>query len=298
MELQTRLLEKLLNAVKGAFSGTSLPFMRKGQERLGALGVRSLGDSVFFTSEKFENFEAAFACPVDVKSDIAVLYLHGGAYVSGGIRYAKSFGGTLAALLFAPVLCVNYRKAPEHPYPAALEDAFAAYLRLREVYPNKKIAVIGESAGGGLSLALGLKIKEQKGIMPDLFAVISPWSDLSFSGVSYITNTKTDPTLNEESLKYFASLYIAKDDPKNPFISPIYGDFSGFPPVLIIAGTEELLHSDSLLTASALIKSGVKHELYLEKGMWHVYPLYPTPEAERAKEKIKEFVFNEGKPTV
>ncbi|MBQ2945130.1 MAG: alpha/beta hydrolase [Clostridia bacterium] len=294
MELQTRLLEKLLNAVKGAFSGTSLPFMRKGQERLGALGVRSLGDSVFFTSEKFENFEAAFACPIDAKSDIAVLYLHGGAYVSGGISYAKSFGGTLAALLFAPVLCVNYRKAPEHPYPAALEDAFAAYLRLREAYPNKRIAVIGESAGGGLSLALGLKIKEQKGIMPDLFAVISPWSDLSFSGVSYMTNTKTDPTLNEESLKHFASLYIANDDPKNPFISPIYGDFSGFPPVLIIAGTEELLHSDSLLTASALIKGGVKHELYLEKGMWHVYPLYPTPEAERAKEKIKEFVFNEG----
>ena len=294
MQLQTRLLEKLLNTVKGAFNGTSLPLMRKGQERLGEIGIRSLSGRVEFSNEQFDNFEAALACPKNGENgELAVLYLHGGAYVSGGISYAKSFGGTLSEMLFAPVLCVNYRKAPENPYPAAVEDALFAYNRLREMFPTRKIAVVGESAGGGLSLALGLKIKEEKGIMPDLFAVISPWSDLSFSGVSYLTNTKTDPTLSAESLKNFARQYIGENDPKNPFISPVYGDFTGFPPVLVIAGTEELLHSDSLLTVSALIRGGVDYELHLEKGMWHVYPLYPTAEAEIAKQKIKDFILNE-----
>ncbi len=294
MEIKTKLLEKLLNTVKGAVSSTSLSLMRAGQERLGVIGVRSLAGEVCFEKEEFENFEAAFAYPKDSElGPVAVLYLHGGAYVSGGTNYSKSFGGTLSKMLLAPVLCVNYRKAPENPYPAAVEDAYEAYLRLKEKFPNKKIAIIGESAGGGLSLALGLKLKQCGAPMPDRFAVISPWTDLSFSGLSYLTNTKTDPTLNEESLRGYAKAYIDNEDSKNPFISPIYGDFTGFPPVLVIAGTEELLHSDSLLIASALIKGDVRHELFLEKGMWHVYPLYPCAEAETAKQKIKDFVLDE-----
>lgn len=261
---------------------------RKAQDALGVLGSKALADRVDYIPEPFENFEAEWAIPRD-KGECAVLYLHGGSYTAGCLPYARGFGGVLADATKRSTLCIGYRLAPEYPHPAALVDAEAAYRRVLENFPPDKIAVIGESAGGGLTFSLMLRIKQAGLPMPCRIVALSPWVDLTCSNLTYKTNVTLDPCLFEDALKYSASLY-SKGDTANPFVSPLFGDLSGLPPTMIFAGSHELLLGDSIMMAEKLKSAGVNCSFFVEDGMWHVYVLFPIPEAKEALMKITRFL--------
>lgn len=263
---------------------------RRAQDALGALGSRALKGKVEYLPELFVNFNAEWAKPLCGEFEPgAVLYLHGGSYTAGGLDYAKGFGGVLAETINRDTLCVDYRKAPEHAFPAALDDAEEAYMRVLESHEPEKVAIVGESAGGGLSFALALRIKEKGLPKPGCVVAMSPWTDLTCSLPSHETLADIDPSLFTEALKYSAQLY-GGEDLKNPLVSPLYGDVAGLPPCLIFAGSHEVLLDDSLYMAKKLRDADVPFELHVAEGMWHAYVLYGVPESKRALTRIDEFI--------
>ena len=283
-----------LRLIKPIVRNLDIESSRKYQDLLGDLGAKALKNKVEYKPEKFEHFEADLACPVmdegDEPARFAVLYLHGGSYTCGSLAYARGFGGILCADLKAEVLCVGYRLAPEHPFPRGLNDAESAYRRLLERYDPKNIAVVGESAGGGMCFSLCLKLKKDGLPQPACIVALSPWTDLTFTGRSYEKNAALDPMLSEDALRFSAGLYACGHDPADPLISPVFGDLTGLPPTLIFAGDRELLEDDSDMISRRLTECGVENTLHKVAGMWHVYVLFGIPEAKDAIEKIKRFI--------
>lgn len=261
---------------------------RKAQDRLGVLGAAALKGRVGFGSAGIDGVNACWATPREPERDCAILYLHGGGYVAGGLLYACGFGSVLADRTQRNVLCVAYRLAPEYVFPAALDDALLAYRYLLKSYDPSRIAFVGESAGGGLCYALTLRLKAENLPLPSCIAAISPWTDLTMSGVSSAT-CRNDPSLSCESLSMYARLY-AGEDTRNPFVSPLYGELSNMPPSLIFAGSEELLLEDSVRIGRRLNEAGSRCEVHVEPGMWHVYPLFGIHESKAALERINEFI--------
>ncbi len=262
---------------------------RAAQDSLGELGAKALRAKVEYVPEEFCGFEAQWAVPRSADRGGAILYLHGGSYTAGTLSYARGFGGILADACGRPTLCVGYRLAPENPFPAALDDAYEAYLRVLKRCPADRVAVIGESAGGGLVYALLLKIKQEGAPMPACAVALSPWCDLTCSGKSYDDNEDADPSLFRPALMNSARLY-GGDGLTNPLVSPLFGDLSGLPDSLIFVGGDELLLSDALSMRDALVGSGCGCECHVEEGMWHVYVLFGIPEAREAIERINEFI--------
>lgn len=269
----------------------SIPRARAFQDALGELGAKSVAEKVAFEPVAFNGFEACFALPSDeTDGRRVILYLHGGGYVAGNLQYARGFAGILSVHTSRRMLAVAYRLAPEHPFPAALEDAVAAYKYLLDNgYKPENIAFTGESAGGGLIFCLGQKLKELGLPLPAAMVALSPWTDLTFSGESYKTNLKKDPSLNEAALRQYAQAY-APNLKNDPLVSPAFGDFTGFPPSLLLAGGNELLLSDAEMLAVRLVKCGCRCELVIEEGLWHVYVLFGIPEARAAMDRIAAFL--------
>lgn len=283
--LRTRILQR----VKPLMRSMDIEGARKGQDAIGELGARVLKDRVVYTPEPFDNFEAEWAYPLDGPAQGVILYLHGGAYTAGCLPYARGFGGVLADSTRRNTLCVGYRLAPEYPFPAALDDAVEAYLRIQEKYASQPIALVGESAGGGLCFALALRLKELGVEMPFCVVALSPWTDLTCTAESYKRLADEDPSLFEDSLKQSAA-YYSGGDTENPLISPLFGDLSGLPGCLIFAGDKELLVDDSVHMAAALEEAGVPCELHVVEDMWHAYVLYGIPEAREALRRINVFL--------
>ena len=218
-----------------------------------------------------------------------LIYLHGGGFICGNADYAKGFGITLAVRFGVKVFCPAYRLAPENPAPAALEDALTAYCYLLEKgYSSRHITLCGESAGGGLCYALAMKLREKNMPMPAGIIAISPWVDLTASGTSYIENEERDPSLSKERLQFYASLYV--EDKKDPYVSPIFGDFHGMPPSLIFVGGDEVMLSDAETLYQKLTEAGCSAKLQIKPGMWHAYILYGTKESKSDFAMILEFL--------
>ncbi len=294
LAIGTRLLKAQLRLAKPFARFTGIEAARKAQDQLGRMTAAILKTKVNFEQVEFDQFSACFAISnaCEAPCDRAVLYLHGGGYTAGGLDYAKGFGALLAAQTQLTVFCAAYRLAPEHKFPAAQDDALAAYQFLLDYgYAPEHIAIAGESAGGGLALSLGLRLRDEGKPMPACIVAISPWADLTLSGSSYSNNVLRDPTLIRESLAYYAIAYAAGHE-ADAYVSPIYGDFSGYPPCLLFAGGDEILLSDAKTVQKRLLKAGADSELIVEDGMWHVYPLYGTPESKRALEKMSLFIRN------
>ncbi len=281
------LAREQIRLLKPILTWMDIPKARAFQDALGELEAKSVADRVTYEHVPMDNFEACFALPQDEKdSRRAILYLHGGAFVAGNLKYARGFAGILADKTGQRVLSAAYRLAPEHPFPAALEDALAAYRYLLDHgWKAGHITFIGESAGGGLVFSLCLRIKQLGLPLPAALVGISPWTDLTFSGLSYQTNEKKDPSLSEDSLRCYAAAY-ADGHERDPLVSPIFGDLTGLPPSLLLAGGDELLLSDAQMLAQRLQESGCRCELCVEDGLWHVYALFNIPEAHAALEKI------------
>lgn len=223
-----------------------------------------------------------------------VFYLHGGGYITGSPESHRGLLGSLSKICRTRVLALDYRLAPENPYPAALEDAIAAYRWLldQQIAPLR-IAIGGDSAGGGLTLATLLKLKESGSDLPAVAFCISPWVDLACTGETIETKAEQDPMLTKDLLRVSSSLYAGQASKQTPFISPLYGDLVGLPPTLIVVGTAELLLSDSERLAEALERAGVHCSLRRWDQLFHVFPISTfLPESKEALEQIAVFLQN------
>ncbi len=234
--------------------------------------------------------EAVLLTPKTVSRRGIVLYLHGGGYCTGDIGYASLYGEILTAETEAVTLCPAYRLAPEHPYPAALDDAVSAYKWIRQTYPEQPVCLIGESAGGGLCYALALRLREMQLPMPEGIVSISPWTDLTLSGGSHGYNRDVDPSLTTEKLAVFAKAYGGETDLSEPYLSPLFGDLRGLPESLIFAGGDEILLDDAVRMQAALADAGCTAELTVAEEMWHAYILYGLKAREEDSDRIREFL--------
>jgi len=227
------------------------------------------------------------------RPDRHVLYLHGGGYVTGWPGLCRDLTWRIAAQCRATVLAVDYRLAPEHPFPAALEDAVAAYRSLLAAGagPNT-IAVVGDSAGGGLALALMLRLREEGVPLPAAAVVVSPWTDLALTGASLRLNAAVDPLLPPELAPRLVALYLGGADPRDPRVSPLYGDPAGLPPTLILAGGDDVLRDDAVRMADRMRAAGCHVEIEVWPRMWHVWYMCASvmPEARAAIARLARFV--------
>lgn len=231
--------------------------------------------------------------PAGMGSERVILYLHGGAYNAGSTRSHRALAANIAYAARARALTIDYRLAPEHPYPAALVDAFSAYKWLLELgIRPEQITVAGDSAGGGLTIALLVALRERRVPMPAAAVVLSPWTDLTDSGESWQENAKADYMINGAKLKEAARLYLKDTSPQTPLASPVYANLEGLPPLLIQVGSEEVLLSDSQRLAENARLSGVDVKLDVWEGMQHVWHFAASfvPEARQAIEKVGEFI--------
>jgi len=289
MALSTKFIKMQLALFKPIVENTDIETERAAQRKIGELMAVMHKSKVTYEPYAFDNFKGEWIKPEMEKKNGVILYLHGGGYVSGDIEYAKGFGTVLATRHGINVFCIEYRLAPEYKFPAAVDDAFCAYKYLLDCgYDAEKIVICGESAGGGLSFSLCLKLKEEGYPQPSGIIAISPWTDLLSTGESYEANHKSDPSMSKDKLAYYSGMYT--DDLKNPYVSPVYADLSKMPPSLIFAGGDEVMLSDAVDINKKLVSLGNKSELVIREKMWHAYVLYGIRESRADHERIEGFL--------
>jgi acetyl esterase/lipase len=226
-------------------------------------------------------------------SDRRILFLHGGAYTTGTPVLYRHILWRFAIAADAQVAAIAYRLAPEHPFPAAIEDAVAAWQGLlAEGADPRRCAVMGDSAGGGLALALLLRLRDIGAPLPGAAVALSPWTDLAMTGNSLQRNAANDPMENPDDVPYLVACYLGDSDPRNPYASPLYGDPTGLPPTLIQVGSDEILLDDSVRMAERMRKAGCAADLEIWTRMPHVWHAFAPvmPEARRAIARIGAFV--------
>lgn len=222
-----------------------------------------------------------------------ILYLHGGGYVSGGVKTHGAFIKHLTAVTKANVWMPDYRLAPEHPYPAALNDAVATYegllAHLVRTQPTKNqpsISIMGDSAGGGLALACALALRDI-GHAPKALVLFSPWVDLTCSNESYTSKAAADPMLNPEGLRACAAFYCGNQALNHPGCSPLFANLNNLPPLLIQVGSEEVLYDDATTLADKAKLTNTATTLHVYEGMWHVFQLHAA-QLQESRDALKQ----------
>ena len=289
MGLPAKLVRAQLNFFKPFVANCSLEVTRKGQDKLGELMEAIHRRDVIVRDHDFGPFQGAWIIPKDERRQGVILYLHGGGYTCGNLDYAKGFAATLSDECGVRVFCAAYRLAPEERFPAALDDAVVAYqYLLSKGYPARQILLCGESAGGGLIYALCLKLKQLRLPLPCGLIGISPWTDLTGSGKSYITNRDIDPSMTPELLQFYAGCYT--DDPRDPLCSPLFGDLTGLPPSLLFVGGDEVMLDDTRMLHQKLLDCGCKSQMIVAPERWHAYVLYYLNENMSDFDTINDFL--------
>ena len=228
-----------------------------------------------------------------VANDRVILYLHGGGYVIGSINTHRELINRFSKAANARVLALNYRLAPEHPFPAAVEDATAAYrwLLSQGIQPNR-VVVAGDSAGGGLTVATLVSIRDAKLPTPAAGVCLSPWVDMEGIGGSMTTKASVDPMVQKQGLLGMAALYLGGQNPRSPLAAPLYADLKGLPPLLIQVGEAETLLDDANRIAERAKVAGVKVSLEVWPEMIHVWQMFAAvlPEGQKAIDGMGKFV--------
>lgn len=295
IERQSNTNPGMIKAIKRMHALMETPDVEKqraAQENLG--GIFSKNRGLEYRNFEIGDISAEWSCVErSHMKKYVILYCHGGGYTSGSFRYARSITNKLASSTSMDVLSFDYRLAPENPFPAALEDALAVWDYLMyHGYGARDIIIAGDSAGGNLALTLTLKLKEQGRLLPRGLILLSPWTDLTMTGKSHKEKISIDPILTSEYLQRCIDGYAPEMNLKNPYLSPVFADFTGFPPVYIQVGTNEILLSDSAKLQRQLQKYHVSVKMEYYPGMWHVFQMSPLKTAYGAMAQVAEFIFD------
>ena len=265
--------------------GATLADMRAGLDAMGNMAPR-LPD-VTSSVVNAGGVDAEWFTPAGADIQRVLLYLHGGGYLLGSVQSHRSMIERVAKATGARVLAINYRLAPEAPFPAPVEDACTAYRwLLKQGIAAKRIAIAGDSAGGGLTLATLLALRDAGDAMPGCAVPISPWTDMEGTGASMTTRAAVDPMVQKEGLVQMAGTYLAGADPKSALASPLHGDFKGLPPLLIQVGDAETLLDDTTRIAPKLKAAGVDTTVEIWDEMIHVWHLF-APMLDKGQEAIE-----------
>lgn len=291
-EKKNQNLMNLIRRVHGLVENTDIEKHRHSQDQIGAM----LGNSREIRYRETD-IDGMYGEWVSVnrahRKQSVILHCHGGGYSTGSSLYARTLTSKLASSTSMNVLCFDYRLAPEHPYPAALEDAMKAWNYLMLLgYGARDVILTGDSAGGNLALSLTLKLKEEKRLLPGGLILMSPWTDLTSSGNSFQTKADVDPVLDKAYIDRMVEAYAPGLGLEDPFVSPLFGNFEGFPPVYIQVGENEILLSDSKRLYQAMSEAGVSVKMDIYPGMWHVFQMSPVKAAREAMNKNAEFVYD------
>ena len=289
----------LLNLVKkvhGAVENTDIERHRQSQDQIGALFGQS--KAILIKEVNIDGMYGEWLCVnrAHMKKYV-LLYCHGGGYSTGSSIYGRTLTTRLASSTSMDVLSFDYRLAPEHPYPAAIEDALKAWDHLMMFgYGARDVILVGDSAGGNLALALSHRLKKAGRLLPRGIVLLSPWTDMTSSDRSHRTKEGIDPVLHAAYLQEMTENYLGKNYDEallhDPMVSPLFGDFEGFPPTYIQVGDQEVLQSDSVLLYKRMNQAGVNVTLDVFKDMWHVFQMSPFKTAAEAMDKNAEFIFN------
>ncbi|MDR6123380.1 monoterpene epsilon-lactone hydrolase [Bacillus sp. SLBN-46] len=262
---------------------------RQGLEALSAL--TPVGQDITVEKVEIEGIAAEWITAPNAVEDRVFLYLHGGAYIMGSCNTHRYLASKLSRSTAARVLVPEYRLAPEHPFPAAIEDAVSVYRwLLNSGVSSKNIVIGGDSAGGGLTLATLLSLKDAGDPLPALAVLLSPWTDMEGTGESMVTRAEVDPWLSPDATRLTPALYIRDLDPRHPLVSPIYADLTGLPSLLVHVGNDEILLSDAARLVDRARAAGVEVSFKVWDDMWHVFQTFAIPEGQQAIDEIGEFV--------
>lgn len=291
-------MDPLMRALKALHSAGSpeamtpeeLEHQRRNQEILGRLTAPMAG--MEYEELSIGTMPAAWTRLKAPHGDRRViLYCHGGGYTSGNLGYSRILASKLANVTGWQVLSFEYRLAPEHPYPAAVEDAVKAWDYLMyQGYGARDVVVAGDSAGGNLALVLTHLLKEAGRRLPRALILLSPWTDMTASGKSYQERAAIDPVLTVNYIHAVRDAYARDQDWSDFRLSPLFGDLKDFPPTLIQAGSSELLLSDSIRLRDRLVQAAVPCRLEVWTDLWHVFQMFPMKKATEAMESIGRFL--------
>jgi monoterpene epsilon-lactone hydrolase len=265
--------------------------LRSRADRAG--GLLRAHRKVSVSNAEIEGISSEWLVPSGVPDDQALLYLHGGAWILGSTNLYRAFVSKLAFSSHTKALVINYRLAPEHPFPAGLEDCINAFnfLVASGIRPEK-IVVVGDSAGGNLTLALLVALRDRGSPLPGAAVAISPATDLTGSGMSYQSRAKVDPVLGGHQSDTIVRWYAGENDLKNPLISPLFAELQGLPPMLLHVGDHEILLDDSTRFAERARSYGVDATVVVWPDMFHVFHIFSPflPEARKANREIADFI--------
>lgn len=247
---------------------------------------------VSFHHQKIGDIDIEFCIPEKLLTNDIIFYIHGGGLIAGNIYTSRPFASLLAVESGLKVCSISYRLAPEHQFPAALDDCFKVYQVLIKENPNSNIALIGESGGGNLCLALTLKLKDEKVKLPCCVIVYSPVTDMTDN---IKTRAKYDPfdcTVGADAFPFLRSIYCPNQDPSHPYISPLYGDYKGFPPLKIVIDSKEVLSDDGRLLAKKAKEAGVEVDFQEWEDTFHAFPPLGkgSPESYQVVKETVEFI--------
>ncbi len=290
--LRSRIIQTIIRDLKDALlSDVPIEKRRSQAEETARRGVR-VPRGVTTHSLTASGVPAEWLSPEDSDPQRTLLYLHGGGYVIGSIATHHGLASRIALAAGARLLLIDYRLAPEHPFPAALEDALSAYRwLLAQGFGPRHIAIGGDSAGGGLTLAAALSLRDRHEPLPAALFLMSPWTDLTFSGDSIKSRAQRDPVLSIND-NWLENTYAGDQPLTHPLISPLFADLAGLPPTIIQVGTEEILYDDSVRLAEKALLAGVDATLEVWEGMWHVFQGFAPymPEAGQAIDQLGAFL--------
>lgn len=274
-----------------AATGQTLEQMREGLDAAGKFAPPVPG--VSYEPVETGVVPSAWALPDDAEPGRAVLFVHGGGYALGSVDAYRDLASRVALAAKAPTLVFSYHLAPEHPYPAALEDTIATYrwLTTKGGFRANKVAIVGDSAGGGMAISAALNARDRDGIdLPGAVAAMSPWTDLTCSSPSMVRDA--DPSMMLPYVQQMALAYLGGEDPKHPGASPLYASLAGLPPLLMQAGTDDGLLDDVEAFAKSAREAGVDVTVEIFEDMFHAFQLYAAmlPEGQQAIDSIGTFV--------
>ena len=252
-----------------------------------------LADNVSCEPLSIDGIPAEWIVPDEASDQAVLLYLHGGGYCIGSINTHRGMVSHIAKAAETRALLIDYRLAPEYPFPAAVEDSTAAYKwLLSQGIADRDIIIAGDSAGGGLTVSTLLSLKEKKLPLPSAAVLISPWVDLTITGESAISKADVDPIATKEGLSEMAEAYMGDTAPRTPLASPIFAELEGLPPMLIQVGTSEVLLDDATRLVDNAKKAGIEVTINTAEGMCHVWHYFTIllPEALEAIKEIALFM--------